>query len=85
MLPISYFIHFDMEADSHYSLETTFICSNTPETPHMINASFKASDDLIFDGMPGEYCISSLTRMQGSQYVLNGNGVYITDVETLKV
>ena len=66
--------------------------------PHLIShklrplkASFKAIQDLHFDGLPNKYINYTMTRMQGSQYLMQAldenadkHNSYCVDINTLK-
>lgn len=82
-----------MEADGRCKLYHILTCSY----PHLrsfnrlpLRAEFKATKDLHFKGLPENYFVYSMTRMQGSLYLMRlyngdtgGHESYCTDVDTL--
>ena len=74
-----------MEADHRYTLENSLIRSHEHFRLSKLNASFKATGDLMFDGLPREYSNLLMTRMQGSQYLMGTYAVsYRVDIDNLK-
>ena len=73
-----------MEDDDSFKLEDTYIDSHVNRTSEVINAYFKDTNDLHFDGMHDDYANYSMTRMQGSQYLMHvEDGIYCVDIEKL--
>ena len=80
-----------MMANNPYKLENMLIRSYAHFRSLELNAYFKATKDLHFDGLPNEYINRSMTRMQGSQYLMHANNLdtynsesYCLDIDTLK-
>ena len=72
-------------------MEKFLISSYANLRPFRFNATFKAIQDLHFDGLPNEYSNHSMTRMQGSQYLMNVRNydaqnydLFCVDIQTLK-
>ena len=59
-------------ANNRFKLENMLIRSYAHLRSIELKAYFKANKDLHFDGLPNEYIISSMTRMQGSRYMVDG-------------
>ena len=63
-----------MQADDSFKLYHILTCSYPhlrQLKPKKLNATFKATKDLYFEGFPKSYCIDSMTRMQGNRYLVN--------------
>ena len=74
-----------MDANDHVTLENTLISSHGHFRSIKLRSSFKVIDDLRFDGMPDDYVNFSMTRMRGSQYLVDVDfyGAYWIDIDTL--
>ena len=74
-----------MDANDHVILENTLISSHGHFRSIKLSSSFKAIDDLRFDGMPDDYVNFSMTRMPGSRYLFDIDfyGAYWIDIDTL--
>ena len=79
-----------MEADDSSSplrLENTLIRSYAHfRSFKLLNASFKDTKYLNFEGMLDHYINCSMTKMQGSQYLMDANHgrLYCVDIDSLK-
>ena len=63
-----------MEADDHFKLYHILTCSYPhlrQLKPKKLNATFKATKDLRFKGLPDGSHTNSMTRMQGNRYLLS--------------
>ena len=76
--------------NNRFKLENMLIRSHAHLRSLKLKAYFKATKDLYFDGLPNKYVNFSMTRMQGSRYLINaynyatGNHEsYSIDVDTL--
>ena len=58
-------------ANDRFRLENMLIRSYQHFRSFKLSASFKAIDDLHFEGMPDNYTIYATNRTQGSQYLMN--------------
>lgn len=58
-------------ANDRFRLENILIRSYQHFRSFKLSASFKAIDDLHFEGMPDNYTNYATTRIQGSQYLMN--------------
>ena len=79
-----------MEADDRYKLENMLLRSYLHFRYFKLKARFKATKDLHFEGLPKHYSNNSMTRMQGSRYLMHvynchteGLESYCCDVGTL--
>ena len=77
-------------ASNHFKLENMVIRSYAHLRILELKSYFKAIDDLRFDSLPNDYSNESMTRMQGSRYVMHvynfdagGHESYSVDVKTL--
>ena len=76
-----------MEADSSFTLDDTYVESHAHQTSEISKAYFKTIKDLYFEGMPDGYTNHSMTRMHGSQYLVNTDydydHIYWVDIDSL--
>ena len=80
-----------MQTDDRFSFENSLIISYAHFNSFKLDASLKAIVDLVFDGLPVNYFNLSMTRMQGSRYLMHAynHGTcnyesYCVDIRTLK-
>ena len=80
-----------METDDDIKLLETCFDSYAPHVSEDLEAHFKPIKDLHFDGLPTNYAINSMTRMQGNRYMVHTYNIdtrkddsYCIDIETLK-
>ena len=79
-----------MEADDRFKLYYILTCSYPHLRQLKPKATFKATKDLHFKGLPDGYYIDSMTRMQGNRYLMNvcnygvfKGGPYCVDLDTM--
>ena len=77
-------------ANNPYKLENMLISSSAHFRSLELKAKFKATKDLHFKGLPDDYFIDSMTRMQGNRYLMTvancdavRGEVYCVDVNTM--
>ena len=77
-------------ANNPYKLENMLLSSSAHFRSLELKAKFNATKDLHFKGLPDNYCIDSMTRMQGNRYVAGVANypaivgeAYCVDVDTM--
>ena len=77
-------------ANNRYKLENMLISSSAHFRSVELKATFKATKDLHFKGLPKGYSSHSMTRMQGNRYLINVTNCdvdecesYCVDVDTM--